>query len=122
MKVIGRTLIILSAALLVVGATLLFARSSLGAQAFSGGRQPGSGAQGGALDGGRPFPGAGLPEGAASGFRGGRGDFERGGGGLGASTLFTLGKDLGVITLIVLLYILLDQAFSAHKKRRLISG
>ncbi|MCB9423219.1 MAG: hypothetical protein H6667_25710 [Ardenticatenaceae bacterium] len=124
MKIIGRTLIILAVALVVVGAAIGFSRSGIAAQLIPGGRGdaftgrglPGDDNQvfpGGAFDGQRP------PE----GFN--RGEFSRGGerhgdrsGALGIFSFLSLGRYLLTISVIVVVVVLIDRLFSRWKRRQ----
>lgn len=118
MKIIGRTLIILAAAFIVVGAAAAFAQTDLAAQLLPGGR-------GGEFVGDR-FPEGTLPEGFnPQEFR--RGDVdgrfpggERRGERPGAFGLFSfmaLGRNLLTIALIILAVVGLERLFSWRKRR-----
>jgi hypothetical protein len=112
MKIVYRTLVILVAALLVVAAAILFARTSWGAQVLAGGDR-GPGFHGGSLgEGGKPGEGQ-------AGARTERGGYGRENGGLGVFTLVTLGKNLFTIAIIVLAMSALGQALRLFRRRRL---
>ena len=102
LKIIARTFLILAAALLVVGATLAFSHTSLGAQVLS---------LRGGLEAGFRNAAAGAGQ-FSAGFvsRAGRGsgDFDRAGG----SLLSGLVHNLGVVGAIVLVYITISLSLS----------
>jgi hypothetical protein len=101
MKIITRIFLILAVALLVVGATVAFSHTGLGAQVLSlrGGLEDGFR---NAATGASQFP----ADFASPAGRGG--DFDRGGG----SLLSDLVHNLGVIGAIVLVYIAISLSFS----------
>ena len=101
-KIIARIFLILAAALLVVGATLAFSHTSLGAQVLSlrGGLQDGFR---NAAAGASQFP----ADFVSPAGRGG-GDFDR----VGGSLLSDLVHNLGVIGAIVLVYIAISLSLS----------
>ena len=102
MKIIGRTLVILAAALVVVGITFAVARSGYLTSAARQGPPSGfSQGQAGASQG--------------TGARGGPGRGERGSGGLFA--LFEVGKNLGIIAVIVAIVAPMSYVLSRRKQR-----
>lgn len=109
-KIVTRISLILAAALLVVGATLAFSHTSLGAQVLS--------VRGGLEDGFRNAAASAsqLPANFAAqgGFpEGGRGgDFDRAGGG---SLISGLVHNLGTVGAIVLVYVAISLSFSRLK-------
>ncbi len=121
MKIIGRILIILAAALIVVGAAVAFTRTDMAVQFMPGGR-------------GGEFAERGFPEGehlerggdfngqAPEGF--GQGEFQRGerhggrsGGTLGFFSFSGIGRYLLTIGVIVLAVVMIDRLFSWKKRR-----
>jgi hypothetical protein len=108
LKVIFRVSLILAAALLVVGATLAFSHTSLGAQILS--------VRGGLEDGLRNAAANGSQLPANFGLQAGRGggDLDRIGGG---SLAFGLLRNLGTVGAIVLVYVAISLAFSHLKGR-----
>lgn len=107
-KFIARVFLILAAALLVIGATLAFSHTNLGAQVLS--------VHGGLEDGFRNAAASAsqLPTDLFPQAGGRGGDFDQAGGGLG---LLGLARHLGTVSSIVLAYVIISLLFSRLKGR-----
>jgi hypothetical protein len=109
-KIIIRTLIILAAALVVVGATMTYASSGTasgpGRDSFEG-RPPS-----GFAEGTRP---SGFPPGGGGGPREGHGDHEGGRGGFAAGELL---KNLAIIAVIIAVVSLLNRIIGTRRPQR----
>ena len=105
-KIFARIFLILAAALLVVGATLAFSHTSLGAQVLS--------VRGGLEDGFRNVAASAsqLSTNFAPQASGRGGDFDQVGGG---SLILNLMRNLGTVGTIVLVYVAISLSFSRLK-------
>ena len=110
LKIIARISLILAAALLVVGATVAFTHTSLGAQVLSlrGGLEDGF--RNAAANAGQISTNFAPQAGFSVGGRGG--DFDRSGDG---SLVFSLVRNLGVVGAIVLVYVAISLSLSHLK-------
>ncbi len=124
MKIIGRILIILAVALIVVGAAYAFVQTDMAAQLLPGGRG-GEFAEGGFPEGEHLDRGA-RPEFQEGNFNGQppQGEFMRGGrhdgrsgGTLGFFSFLSMGRHLLTIGVIVLVVVMIDWLSSRRKRR-----
>ena len=115
LKLIARILIILAAAILVVGVTFAIVYASGAAQAASNFRG------GGRFQPGGEHAGGFIPGQGAGGFRDGgnhlgRGEFGSG----GTSVLFNLLSNLGTIAVIVVVVVLVERLLENVRRRKVI--
>jgi hypothetical protein len=119
-KIITRTLILLAAALVVVGITMALQSAGLLASVGAPGGFEGR-PSGGSFEGGPP-PGGFTPGGEGMrhegfGDRGGFGDRHEGGRG-GMFNASEIVKNLGVTAVIIAVFVLLSRAFNAFRPQR----
>ncbi len=115
MKTILRILILLAAAMVVVGATLLISRTTWGANLLGG---DGRGFERRFESGGLPSPQGAFGEGNFDNRPGLQGRMDREGrGGLSAFTWTSLLKNLGIVAAIAVIYALLDKIFFRRKSK-----